>query len=112
MGHERIGYLPKSQKWRSIVDEVANFTANGDTISQIANQTTKNVISRYENIATDKGVLAAFKFLILLSKSAGQENPSDFLARQGVHLPRNFNLLSLSKAIREYINNNTESKEY
>jgi hypothetical protein len=112
MGHERIGYLPKSQKWRTIVDEVANFTANGDTIAQIANQTTKNVISRYENIAADKGVLAAFKFLILLSKSATQKNPTDFLARRGINLPKNFNLLNLSKAIREYINTHTESKEY
>ena len=72
MGHERIGYLPKSKKWRTIVDEVANFTANGDTIAQIANQTTKNVIQRYDNIEGDKGVLAAFKFLILLSQSARQ----------------------------------------
>lgn len=112
MGHERIGHLPKSQKWRTIVDEVANFTANGDTIAQIANQTTKNVISRYDNIASDKGVLAAFKFLILLSKSAAQRNPTDFLAQRGINLPKNFNLLGLSKAIREYINTNTESKEY
>ena len=112
MGHERIGYLPKSQKWRTIVDEIANFTASGDTIAQIANQTTKNVIRRYENIESDKGVLAAFKFLILLSKSARQKDPSEFLAQQGISLPKNFNLLSLSKAIREFINSNSESKEY
>lgn len=112
MGHERIGYLPKSKKWRTIVDEVANFTANRDTIAQIVNQTTKNVIDRYDNIETDKGVLAAFKFLILLSQSARQKNSNEFLAKQGIQLPKNFNLLGLSKAIREFINTNSESKEY
>jgi hypothetical protein len=112
MGHERIGYLPKSKKWRTIVGEVANFTATGETIAQIANQTTKNVIDRYDNIESDKGVLAAFKFLILLSQSARQKNSSEFLAEQGIQLPRNFNLLGLSKAIREFININSESKEY
>lgn len=112
MGHERIGYLPKSKKWRTIVDEVANFTANGDTIAQIANQTTKNVIQRYNNIENDNGVLAAFKFLILLTYSARQKNASEFLATEGINLASNFNLLGLSKAIREFISTNSESKEY
>lgn len=112
MGHERIGYLPKSKKWRTIVHEVASFTATGETIAQIANQTTKNVIRRYENIASDNGVLAAFKFLILLSQSARKNDPSEFLAKHGILLPQNFNLLGLSKAIREFINSNSESKEY
>lgn len=112
MGHERIGYLPKSKKWRTIVFEIAKFTANGDTIAQIAKQTTKNLIYRYDNIEADKGVLAAFKFLILLSQSARQKNSSEYLRKQGILLPDNFNLLALSKAIREYINSNSESKEY
>ncbi len=112
MGHERIGYLPKSKKWRIIVDKVANFTANGDTIAQIANQTTKNVIKRYENIESDKGVLSAFKFLILLSQAARKKDSSEFLAKHGIQLPKNFSLLGLSKAIREFINKNSESKEY
>lgn len=112
MGHERIGYLPKSRKWRTIVNEIANFSANSETIAQIANQTTKNVLNRYDNIETDKGVLAAFKFIILFSQSAKQENSSEFLAKQGVQLSKNFNLIGLSRAIREYISANSESKEY
>ncbi|MBK7036826.1 MAG: hypothetical protein IPH42_10960 [Bacteroidetes bacterium] len=112
MGHERIGYLPKSKKWRDIVDEIANFTANSDTIAQIANHTTKNLIERYNNIEVDNGVLASFKFLILLSQAPRHKNPSEFLAKQGIQLPTNFNLLGLSRAIREFINSSSESKEY
>lgn len=112
MGHERIGYLPKSKKWRQIVKEIANFTADGDTISHIANQTTKNVLKRYDNIEADKGVLAAFKFIILLTQAPRQNNSSEFLATQGIQLSKNFNLLGLSKAIRAFIESNSESKEY
>lgn len=112
MGHERIGYLPKSKKWRDIVDEIGEFTANGDTIARIANQTTKNIIDRYNNIGADNGVLAAFKFLIILSQSPRHKNSSDFLARQGIQLSSNFNIIGLSKAIREFINSHSDSKEY
>ena len=112
MGHERIGYLPKSKKWREIVNEVAGFTANGETIAQITHQTTKNVIGCYENIGADKGVLSAFKFIILLAQAAKQEKSSEFLEIHGIKLSSNFNLLGLSKAIREFINSNSESKEY
>ena len=95
-----------------IVDQVANFTASGHTIAQIANQTTRNVISRYDNIESDEGVLSAFKFLILLSQSVRQKHSSEFLANHAINLPKNFNLLGLSKAIREFISKNGESKEY
>lgn len=112
MGHERIGYLPKSKKWRDIVSEVGNFTADGETIAQIANQTTKNVIARYENIGTDKGVISAFKFLILLAQASKKNNSSAYLEKHGISLPKNFNLIGLSKAIREFVDSNSDSKEY
>jgi len=112
MGHERIGYLPKSKRWRAIVSDVAKFTANGDTISQIANQTTKNLISRFKYIESDSGVFAAIKYLILLTHSARHENASEFLLKHGINLPTNFNLLTLSKSIKEYINTKVDSREY
>jgi hypothetical protein len=112
MGHERIGYLPKSKKWRTIVENVANFATSNNTIGDIANQTTKNVINRFKHIEADKGVFAAFKFLILLTFAAKQKNASQFLSEQGVLLQKNFNLLSLSKSIKEFIHSNSESKEY
>ncbi len=112
MGHERIGYLPKSKKWRTIVEEVANFSANEDIIAQIANQTTKNLISRFKQIESDHGVFAAIKFLVLLTHSVKQKNASEFLAKHGINLPSNFNLLSLSKSIKEFIASNTDSREY
>jgi len=112
VGHERIGYLPKSKKWRTIVDEVANFSSNEETIAQIANQTTKNLIYRYKQIESDQGVFSAIKFLILLTHSAKHENASEILSKHGINLSTNFNLLSLSKSIKEFISYHTDSKEY
>lgn len=112
MGHERIGYLPKSKKWRKIVEEIAKYSTEDDSISKIAHQTTKNIILLYNSIATDHGVLAAFKFLILLSQSGGRNESSQFLANQGISLPTNFNLLELSRAISKFIYTDADSNEY
>ena len=48
MGHERIGFLPKSQSWRHIVDQLSNFNDSDADISQIANSTLNNIKKTYE----------------------------------------------------------------
>ena len=101
MGHERIGYLPKSRKWREIVNEIASFSGEEETIVQIANHSTKNVINRYKEIQNDSGVFAAFEFIVLFSHSAGLKNSAEFLKEHGIKLPTNFNLLKLSTEISE-----------
>ncbi len=112
MGHERVGYLPKTKKWRAVVRQIGEFTADAGTVSEIADQTTKNVISRFGNISKDSGVLAAFKFLILFSHSAGRRDPNDFLKTKGIDLSKDFSLIQLSKEIKDYVEANTDSKEY
>lgn len=112
MGHERIGYLPKTKKWVGIVENIANFSANNDNIAQIAFQTTKNVRSRFKYIEDDKGVFAAFKYIILLSYSSKLNNASDFLAKEGIQLSKNFNLFDLTQSIQQFISIHQQSKEY
>jgi len=43
MGHERIGFLPKTQKWNAIINQLAVFDDSEDLLAQIANQTLNNV---------------------------------------------------------------------
>lgn len=112
MGHERIGYLPKTKKWRAIVAEITNFSADENTIDQIASKTTKNLITRYKQIENDNGVFAAINYLILLTYSAKQKNSSEFLCKYGINLPANFNLLTLSKSIKDFISSQSDSREY
>ncbi|MBK7358112.1 MAG: hypothetical protein IPI45_11770 [Saprospiraceae bacterium] len=63
-------------------------------------------------IEEDGGVLAAFKYLILLSVSSKQDNSSDFLSEQGITLPTDFNLFDLSLSIKEFVGKEQDSKEY
>lgn len=112
MGHERIGYLPRSKKWSSIVENIGSFSTDNDNISQIAQSTTKNVRARFNRIGDDEGVIAAFKFIILLSQSSKQENPYNFLAENKINLPPDFNIFDLAQSVQDYISNNENSKEY
>lgn len=112
MGHERVGYLPKSKRWHSIVEGIGNFSKKAGNIADISANTIKNVRSRFKAIEIDGGVLAAFKYLTLLSISSRQKNSSEFLSQHDISLSNNFNLFDLSQSIKKFISKEQESKEY
>lgn len=112
LGHERVGTLPKTEKWRTIVSSISNYTNAGDTIVEIAAQTTKNVRHRFKNIESDGGVFAAFKYIITLAYSVKSNDAFGKLSEYGIDLPKEFNLYDLAFSIQDYVAKNTESKEY
>ena len=112
MGHERIGNLPKTERWRGIVQSISDYSNADDNIVDIAAQTTKNVRNRFQHIDNDESVFAAFKFIITLSHFAKSNNAFDKLAEQGIQLPSDFNLYDLAYCIQNYIAQNAGSKEY
>jgi hypothetical protein len=70
MGHERIGFLPKSQSWKHIIDQLAQFNNSPDVVSQIANRTLENIRQRYSSMPYDESITTAIKFLSILAFSA------------------------------------------
>lgn len=112
MGHERVGYLPKTQRWKSIVKKISHFSSEGDTISDIATETTKNVRNRFKNITEDSGVVSAFKFLVLITHAAKKEDPSAFLKSKGINLSPEFNIFDLTRSVQEFVVKHEHSKEY
>ena len=112
MGHERIGYLPKTERWKSIVNRISYFSSENDNISDIASETTRNVRSRFNNIKEDTGVLSSFKFLVLLTHASKQVNPSEFLKSKGIQLSNEFNIFELAKSGQNFIEKKQDSKEY
>jgi hypothetical protein len=112
LGHERVGRLPKTERWRGIVHSIGSYTDGGETIVDIASQTTKNVRYRFQNIESDSGVFAAFKYVLALTHAAKSEDAFDKLAKHGIDLPKDFNLYDLAYSIQDYIRRNTDSKEY
>lgn len=70
MGHERLGMLPKTKKWRVIVSEVAAYESGSIAASSIAEQTLTALGSRYRDLANDPSVRATFSFLVEIAQSA------------------------------------------
>lgn len=112
MGHERVGSLPKSERWRGIVNSISSYSDAEETIVDIAAQTTKNVRHRFQNIESDSGVFAAFKYVLALTEAAKSTNAFDKLAKHGIDLPKDFNLYDLAYSIQDYVSKNSDSKEY
>ena len=112
MGHERIGILPKTKRWTAVVHNMATFSVSENNVPEIAKQTLKNVQSRFKDIEQDKGVQAAFQFLVLLCVSAKYHNPSEFLYSHGIKLSENLTPLQIAKAVTEWVSMHSESKEY
>jgi hypothetical protein len=97
MGHERIGILPKTKRWRAIVAEIAAANALPSDIPEIARHTLDALGSRYANLATDASVKKAFEFLVEMARSAagqqdvadiGQKSALSVVADLGRHLGR------------------------
>ena len=112
MGHERIGILPRTKRWTSVVSSLASFSDSESNISEIAQKTLRNVQSRFEDIERDSGVQAAFQFLVLFSISSKQNNPSEFLNSYGIKLSENITPLQIAKAVSEWVSKNSDSNEY
>jgi hypothetical protein len=112
MGHERIGILPKTRPWKQIVEQMAASMVSEINIEGIITQTLTNVRSRFRHIHQDKGVLAAFQFIVTLSVAASQDNPIKFLSNQDIHVDPNASPISLARAVSKKVQERLASFEY
>lgn len=112
MGHERLGMLPKSRRWRDIVHQLAHVYDAGTSPSDIARSTLRNVRSKLRGIPHDGGVRAAFMFLVLISNSAASRKFLATLAEQDIELPQNPSLIAVVKALRKWVEPQQASYEY
>jgi hypothetical protein len=112
LGHERVGRLPKTERWQVIVNSISSFNPKNDTTAEIASQTTKNVRQRFQFIENDTGVFAAFKYILALTHSTTQTKPHNVLAEHGIELSKNFSLYDLASSIQSYVEHRAGSKEY
>lgn len=114
MGHERVGTLPKTQKWRTLVGQIADFSAPDTTTTapDIAGHTIQNVHSQFRNAHNDPGIHAAFEFLIILAVAARSEDPRGMLLEAGIEVPDDPTALSFAKAASIWIAENQNSLEY
>lgn len=112
MGHERVGTLPKSKRWRQIVVGIGAFGSGEVDAPEIARKTLLNVSQKYAGLQNDRGVVAAFEFLLALAVATRQENPRQFLRNLGVELPGSPTPLALAKQLRAWVGPRSSSLEY
>jgi hypothetical protein len=109
MGHERVGILPKSIRWRTIVNQIAGASLSNDELALLTSQTLENVRSRLNKIQKDSGVKAALKFLIALPNLAALGDQIDF---PFINIKDNPSPLILTLNLRSWIEENLGSLEY
>src|SRR2546422_5720298 len=127
MGHERVGFLPKSQRWRDIVEAIGHSlqSSERDSILSIAAETLECVRGRYAHIHNDKGVGAAFGFIIALTSSPSTAGQKDLASKRYIadaersHLTNiSFDLtddpspIRLASRLNNWIRDNRGSAEY
>jgi hypothetical protein len=111
MGHERIGFLPKSQSWRHIVDQLSNFNNSDADVSQIANLTLNNIRTTYDEMSNDDSVIKAIQYLAILTASANDTNQIDFLNNNGITINKEISLFSLIRSAKEFVKTENGSLE-
>jgi len=111
MGHERIGFLPQTKKWQSIVDQLASFDGRDDSIAKITNDTLNAIKKNFSLMHSDDSVIKAFSFLAKLSYSANQEDQVSYLNNNGYSVDSQMSLFSLMTSAQSYISTQNGSLE-
>ena len=68
MGHERIGFLPRSRQWRKLVSEIGDVGTDADAVPRLAHRTLHQIRRRFDGLERDPGLEAAFSFILTLCR--------------------------------------------
>jgi len=113
VGHQRIGTLPRSVPWRSIVQDLSTPVLSDKAVEELAQQTLSLVRSRFRRIEADSGVRTAFAFLVALSISGKGGDVAQAITRSlGVALPADRSALAIVRAARDLVSARADSLEY
>lgn len=112
MGHERLGALPRTKKWREVVAQLAESSGSREDVAAIANATLQNVGTQFKKIHWDAGVIAAFQFLVALTKSASIEHTRRSSSFPEINLEESPSALRLIGELRTWVESHAVSEEY
>ena len=112
MGHERVGFLPRTERWNVLVAQLGSIYAAAQPVSSIANQTLRNVRSSYESLCNDPVVRDVFLFLVRLARACRFSDAKAELNRSGIQVPDEPTLLSIIRSLRQHVPPTQISSEY
>lgn len=111
VGHERIGFLPKTKQWQAIIDSLSNFEASPGISARIADATLSSIKKSYERMPYDESISKAIKFLAMLSSSANKSDQVSFLNENGFSVDTRLSLYSLVNSAKNFITTENGSLE-
>ena len=112
MGHERVGALPHTKRWRDVIGQLAESSGSPEDVAAIANDTLENVRVQLRKIHSDDGVVAAFQFLVALTKSASSDDPGDASFSPRIDFEGSPSTLRLIGQLRSWVEAQGGSREY
>lgn len=112
MGHERVGALPHTKRWRDVVDQLEESSGSPEDVAVIANDTLENVRVQLRKIHSDDGVVAAFQFLVALAKSASSDASGEASFSPGIDFEGSPSTLRLISQLRSWVESQGGSREY
>ena len=100
MGHERIGFIPKTKQWRSIITQLQNYYGDEKAVSKIAADTLDALKGLYDSLPYDSSMIASIRFLTALCHFS---DSIDKLQEVGINIGSDFTLYSLLRGVDQYI---------
>lgn len=111
MGHERIGFLPHTKQWQSIISQLSEYDGDFQEVKLIADQTLQAIKTLYEQMPYDESVIKAVQFLATLSVSANKDNQVSFLQSAGYVVSSDLSIYSILTNVDKLIATDTGSLE-
>ena len=113
MGHERLGRLPKTKRWKNIVADIALSSASDSSAIEIVEKTSDAIDSRFRRLHLDPGIQDVFSFLLTITVVSRSENPYENLTAFGVDLHgKPATPLTLAQALSTFLKRGGGSNEY
>lgn len=110
MGHERIGFLPRSREWRKLVSEISDVGPTADAVPRLAHRTLHQVRRRFDGLERDTGLQAAFSFVLALCRPVTTTPEPE--QEPVIDLAQNPSPLEITRRLNAWIDANTDSAEY
>ena len=112
MGHERVGFLPKTQKWNDLIEKIGLAYSSDVPVADVAAETLQNVRKQYETMFRDDAVQSVFTFLVTFARAFRDQDPHAALAASGISLPEKATILSIVRSLKEGVPETQAASEY
>lgn len=112
MGHERVGWVPKTQKWLDLIEKIGLAYAGQADVQDVAAQTLKNVQAQYKNLSRDDAVKSAYAYLLKFALACGKDDIGAALQDVGLSNPERASILDIVRSMRSSIPVEQASTEY